>query len=198
MKLNYINKESRKLRILFHIALIYILLQAFPVSAQRVENSAPPFKERLFYGGSLGLQFGGITDIQLSPVVGFWLLPRLSVAVGPNYRFYKDYAGRTDIIGGSAYTQIVLIQDLNNLIPLGMHYGIFLQAEDEVLSLESLYWKYPPVKSDRFYINTPMVGAGISQPLGRRSSLNMVVLWALTDSGYPVYSNPEIRISFIF
>jgi hypothetical protein len=198
MKLIHIGHDNRKIKIVLYIAFIFILLQASPISAQRVESDAPALKERLFYGGSLGLQFGGITDIQLSPVVGFWLLPRLSVAIGPNYRFYKDYAGRTDIIGGSAYSQIVIIQDLNNLIPLGMHYGIFLQAEDELLSLESLYWKFPPVKSDRFYVNTPMAGAGLSQPLGRRASLNLVVLWALTESGYPIYSNPEIRVSLIF
>jgi hypothetical protein len=198
MKLIHIGHDYRKQKIVLYIAFIFILLQASPISAQRVERDAPALKERLFYGGSLGLQFGGITDIQLSPVVGFWLLPRLSVAIGPNYRFYKDYAGRTDIIGGSAYSQIVIIQDLNNLIPLGMHYGIFLQAEDELLSLESLYWKFPPVKSDRFYVNTPMAGAGLSQPLGRRASLNLVVLWALTESGYPIYSNPEIRVSLIF
>lgn len=198
MKLIHIRQDYSKLKLVLHIAFIFMLLQASPISAQRVESGVPALRERLFYGGSLGLQFGGITDIQLSPVVGFWLLPRLSVAIGPNYRFYKDYAGRTDIIGGSAYSQIVLIQDFNNLIPLGMHYGIFLQAEDELLSLESLYWKFPPVKSDRFYVNTPMAGAGLSQPLGRRTSLNMVVLWALTESEYPIYSNPEIRISIIF
>jgi hypothetical protein len=168
------------------------------LSAQRVTSEAPAFKERLFFGGSMGLQFGGITDIQLSPVIGLWILPRLSVALGPDYRFYKDNYGRTVIYGGSAYTQIVIIQDLNNLIPVGMHYGIFLQAEDELLSLESLYWKMPPVTSDRFFVNTPMAGAGISQPIGKRAAINIAVLWTLETPKYDIYSNPEFRISFVF
>jgi len=187
-----------KHEIIIFIVLIFMLLFTLPLSAQQERRDIPALRERLFYGGSMGLQLGAITDIQLSPVIGLWVLPRLSIAVGPDYRFYKDYNGRTAIYGGNAYTQIVVIQDFNNLIPLGMHYGIFLQAEDELLSLESLYWKMPPVNSERFFINTPLAGVGLSQPIGKRASLNMAVLWSLETPKYDIYSNPEIRISFTF
>jgi hypothetical protein len=76
--------------------------------------------------------------------------------------------------------------------------GIFLHLENELLSLESETWKNLPYGSDRFYVNTLLAGAGISQPMGRRSSFNIMVLWALNESIYDIYSNPEIRISFIF
>jgi hypothetical protein len=66
-----------------------------------------------------------------------------------------------------------------------------------LLSLESSFWK-DPLATDRFYINTVLAGGGISQQIGRRSSLNIIVLWALNDSGYGVYNNPEIRVSFNF
>ena len=188
-----------KLRIIIFIILIFLSLSKLPLSAQQERRDIPAIRDRLFYGGSMGLQFGSLTDIQLSPVIGFWILPRLSVAIGPDYEFLKNsYNGKTDIIGGSAYTQIVVIQDINNLIPIGMHYGIFLQAEDELLSLESLYWKMPPVSSERFFINTPLAGAGLSQPIGKRASLNLAVLWTLETPEYDIYSNPEIRISFTF
>jgi hypothetical protein len=178
--------------------------ERFPFD-QKDKEESPPFKERLFYGGSFGLQFGSITDIQVSPVIGYWLLPRLNVAVGPDYRYYKDQFDRTTIYGGKGYLQFVVIQDINKVIPMGVHTGIFLHMEDELLSLKSAFWKpapsYPsilPYKSDRFYLNTVLAGVGISQQIGRRSSLNFIVLWALNDSGYNIYSNPEIRISFIF
>ena len=158
----------------------------------------PPLRERLFYGGSVGLQFGSITDIQLSPVIGLWVLPRLTVAVGPDYRFYKDPDVRTDIYGGSVYAQFFIIQDLDNLLKLGMHYKFFAMAEDELLSLKSSSWKNPPYSSDRFFVNTPMAGGGISQPLGQRSSLDLMILWPLNMPDYPIYSNPEIRVNFIF
>ena len=179
-------------------ALIICLLGGSLFNGMAQRNDIPPLGERLFYGGSLGLQLGSITDIQVSPVVGIWVLPRIAVALGPTYRFYKDYYFRTNIYGGRAYTQLVVVQDISSMIPIGSRIGIFLHAENELLSLESESWKNPPYDSDRFYVNTLLAGAGISQPMGRRSSFNIMVLWALNDSQYDIYSNPEIRISFIF
>jgi len=179
--------------------LILLLFASCSISyGQNRREEPPPLRERLFYGGNFGLQFGTITDIQISPVIGIWLLPRVAVAVGPDYRFYKFRDDKTNLIGGKAYSQLVVIQDISSFIPMGGQTGIFLHIEDELLSLESAFWKYPPITSERFYVNTVLAGGGISQQIGRRSSLNMMVLWALNDSGYDIYSNPEIRISFIF
>lgn len=184
-----------------NISILTILLLSCSfgvVSAQKSREAPPPLKERLFFGGNLGLQLGTITDIQVSPVVGLWVRPRLAVAIGPDYRFYKDRFDRTNIYGGKGYLQFVVIKDINKILPVGANTGIFFHIEDEVLSLETKFWKYPEVVPDRFIINTILAGGGISQQMGRRSSLDIMVLWALNDSGYGVYSNPEIRISFIF
>lgn len=165
---------------------------------QNDKDSAPSFKERLFYGGNLGLLFGSVTDIQISPVIGYWVLPRIAIALGPDYRYYKDIGASTSIYGGKAYLQLVVIQDLNSIFPFGAHTGIFFHVEDELLSLKANFWKYPLNPRGRFYVNTVLVGAGISQQIGRRSSLNFMLLWPLNDSGYDIYSKPEIRVSFIF
>ncbi len=180
------------------IALSLALIGLQETSAQRSRSEVPPLRERLFFGGSIGLQFGTITNIEVSPIVGLWVLPRLAVAAGPDYRFYKDPVGQTNIYGGRGYTQIVLIKDINSIIPIGLNMGLFLHAEDEFLSLESAFWKNPPYTSDRFSVNTLLAGGGISQPLGRRGAINMMVLWMLNDSGYNIYGNPEVRVSFTF
>ncbi len=186
--------------LLFKTVIILVVIFIFvpELYSQRNRNEPPPLRERLFYGGSFGLQFGTITDIQVSPVVGIWLLPRLAVAAGPNYRFYKYYLDRTDIYGARAYTEFVVIQDISSLIPIGSHTGIFLHCENELLSLQSSFWKIPPYTSDRFYLNTLLAGAGLSQQIGRRASFNIMVLWALNESFYDIYSNPEIRVAFLF
>jgi hypothetical protein len=121
----------------------------------------------------------------------------VAVAVGPDYRYVKIPYYHTNIFGGKGYVQFVLIKNLNSVIPMGSNTGIFLHIEDELLSLESSFWK-DNTPSGRFFINTVLAGGGISQQIGRRSSLNFMVLWALNDSGYAVYSNPEIRVSFNF
>ncbi len=196
MVLNHYNTDFRRFSL---SAIILLLIAVLSASAQRSRSETPPFKERLFYGGSFGLQLGTITDIELSPIIGFWVLPRLAVAAGPNYRFYKDSRyGRTTIYGGRGYSQYVIIRDINSIIPVGLNMGIFFHIEDEFLSLESAFWQNPPLTSDRFTVNTFLAGAGISQPVGRRSFINMMVLWALNDSEYDIYSSPEFRVSYTF
>jgi len=179
--------------------LIIVLLTLFTRTyCQEEKNGAPPVRERIFFGGSLGLQFGTITDIEISPVAGIWLLPRLGIAAGPNFRFYKDPLDRTTIYGGRAYSQFIFLQDLNSIIPLGVHTGLFLHAEYEILSLESSFWTNPPYISTRFTKGTLLAGGGLSQQIGRRSSLNIMVLWAINDTLYNLYGNPEIRVGFTF
>jgi hypothetical protein len=195
LSFNCLADISRKRTAIFSILLV--LTSFSMISGQRKREEPPALRERLFYGGNFGLQFGSITDIQISPVVGIWVMPRVAVAAGPNYRFYKDWYNRTNIYGAKGYIELVVIQDMSTFIPIGSGTGLFLHLEDEILSLESSVFK-DPSSTGRFSINTALAGGGISQQIGRRSSVNLMVLWALNDSGYEVYSNPEIRISFIF
>jgi hypothetical protein len=207
------NPGKNRLAIIFlrisFLILVIISFSIFKLSAQEAvedrfpydqkeQSGTPPIKERLFYGGSVGLVFGTITDIQFSPVFGVWVLPRIAVAVGPSYRYYKDPYARTSIYGGKAYVELTVIQDINSIVKIGGHTGIFLHAENELLSLKTSFWKMPPYYSDRFYVNTFLAGAGLSQQIGRRASLNFSVLWPLNDSEYGLYSKPEMRVSFIF
>ncbi|MFZ0282995.1 MAG: hypothetical protein WAL29_15190 [Bacteroidales bacterium] len=185
---------------IFRCSCLLLILMAMSLPearGQQIRKDVPPLKDRLFYGGSLGLQFGTFTDIEISPVIGLWVLPRIGVAVGPNFRYYKDPYDRTTIYGGRAYIQYLFLQDINNLIPLGLHLGLFLHGEDEALSLESSFFR-DPNSTGRFVLNTFLAGGGVRQPLGQRSSLNFIFLWALNNSEYSVYGNPEIRISIIF
>jgi hypothetical protein len=178
-------------------ALLLLFTSFSTIYSQESRKEAPPLKERLFFGGNFGLQFGTITDIQVSPIIGLWVLPRLAVALGPDYRFYKDPYDQTNLYGVKGYLQFVAIKNINSFLPVGANTGIFLQVENDLLSLESSFWINQSA-SGRFYVNTVLGGGGISQQLGRRASLNLMVLWALNDSNYQIYGNPEIRISFTF
>lgn len=179
---------------------VIICLQFFTVggNAQNATRQAPPFRERLFFGGNFGLQFGSLTDIQVAPVVGYWVLPRVAIAVGPDYRFYSFYKNSTHLYGGKGYVELTLLRNINSVIPIGTNTDIIAHIEDEVLSLESAYFKDPPFSSTRFYTNTVLAGGGLSQQIGKRSALNIIVLWALTEEEYGIYSKPEFRLSFMF
>jgi hypothetical protein len=176
------------------ILFLAFLLNQAPCFAQAAREKAPPFRDRLFFGGNFGLQFGTVTNIQVAPVVGFWLRPRIAVAAGPEYQYYKDPYYKTNIYGGKGYLEFVVIKNLGSFIRAGSNTGVFLHLEDEVLNLET----YLGTTSERVNVNTVLGGAGISQQIGRRSSVNLMFLWVLDDSGYNLYNNPEIRISFSF
>ncbi len=178
---------------------VSFLIISSPVYGQSLSDDTPPFRERLFFGGNMGLQFGTMTDIQIAPVVGFWVLPRVAVAIGPDYHYFKYQNLKTNIYGAKGYVELVVFQNINKFVPLGANTGIFIHLEDELLSLESAFWKEQNTyTTSRFYVNSLLVGPGLSQQIGRRSSLNLMVLWVLNDSGYGIYSNPDIRVSFTF
>jgi hypothetical protein len=181
------------------IPTMVILFFLFSIlSGQESEKDTPALKDRLFYGGNIALQFGTITNIEIAPVVGLWLLPKLAVAIGPSYIYYKDMYGSIDFYGGRAYTQYVVFRDLDKFIPLGVHTSLCLHLEDEMLSLDSRLKDNTSVSSGRFINNTVLGGFAISQQIGNRSSVNLMFLWTLNDPGYQIYSNPEIRIGFVF
>lgn len=163
-----------------------------------VQEQRPPLSERLFFGGSFGLMFGTVTNVEVAPMAGVWLLPRLAVAAGPSYQFYKDPRGKTSIYGGRAMIQFDIIQDLNNVIPLGWNSGIFVTGLYEALSLERSFSLVNPDNTGRFYYGTVLAGAGISQHAGPRARLNISFLWAVTGDREEMYSTPEIRVEFYF
>jgi hypothetical protein len=171
----------------------FLFASLIVASGQSVREQKPPLRERMFFGGSLGLQFGTYTDIQVSPMVGLWLRPRIAIAAGPNFRYYKFQGYESTMYGGNAYVQFVPVQDINNAIPIGLHMGIFLHLEDDLLNFDDPY-----VENTRVTVNTVLGGFGIRQMLGQRSSLNLMFLWAFNESRYDLYSNPEIRLSFSF
>jgi hypothetical protein len=167
-------------------------------AGQSSEKETPPIKERIFYGGSFSLQLGSLTNIEVSPIVGLWILPRVAVAVGPSYRYYKYSSNQTRIYGARAYLQFVVFRDINKVVPIGVHTSLFLHLEDELLSLDSEYWRNVSIKPNRFGVNTVLAGVGLSQQIGKKAALNFIVMWALNQSQDQVYNNPEIRISFVF
>jgi hypothetical protein len=167
-------------------------------AGERGPSERPSFSQRLFFGGSFGLQLGTITNIDLAPIAGVWLLPRVAAGAGPSFQYYKDPYGATAIYGGRALIQLTLIQDLNNILPLGLNLGIFATGEYEGLSLEKEFFSITPASDGRLYYDSFLVGAGLSQPTGMRSSMNITFLWCITGNDYGIYDSPEIRIEFYF
>jgi hypothetical protein len=182
----------------FSLILLLLIASVDDAAGQKRREEPPPLRDRIFFGGSFGLQFGTYTSIEINPVVGIWLLPRLSVAAGPGYEYIKYQNISTSIFSVRGYLQFAVLKDIDKFIPLGVHSSIIFHAEDELLNLDADDWGNVSRREDRFFVNSLLLGGGLSQQIGRKGSFNILVLWVVTDSGYDIYNNPEIRIGFTF
>jgi len=93
----------------------------------------------------------------------------------------------------------MLFTDIGEKLNIGIAHSIFAHAEYEVLSLEKKYFEYPPSSEEgRFLAHSVLVGGGLFQPTGRRGGFLIMLLWNLNETASSPYSNPIIRIGFIF
>lgn len=155
--------------------------------AQKQQDPARgAWMDRVGVGGNLGLRFGDITYVEVSPMAGYRLGPFLMPGVGLSYRYIQyRYPFRTNgmnIWGGSVWLRAY---------PLEM---IFAYVEHE-----ELYGTFDPYlhPQQKYFIGTNFVGAGYTQGLGN-SSTYIMVLFALNQDYNSIYQNPVIRIGFMF
>lgn len=172
----------KRITLLFYIAFFSII-----VNGQGAIEKQSTLSDKIFFGGGIGLQFGTYTGIEISPMVGYKPVEQLYLALKGTYQYYKDnrmdYS--TDIYGGSVLAMYVLFD------------RIILHAEYEGLSIDKSFY-YPYVDDDRVWVGSPLVGIGIRQALGQRSAIMLSLLWNLNDNYYSPYSNPIIRVNFMF
>ena len=176
----------------FKVVIVFFLLafssKAQPPLTERKEDPANgKFFDRVFFGGSFGIQFGTQTYVELSPTIGYKITDRLSAGIGLKYIYYKvkdrNFTYSTNIYGGGPFTRFFVTD------------GLFLHAEFEVLNMEipSLYTGY-----ERKNITSVFLGGGYRQMIGDRSSLDLLLLYNINDNRNSPYINPIIRIGFGF
>jgi hypothetical protein len=194
------------MRVIARTGIVFILLFSLSAGMLRAQwEEKPPLRDRIFFGGNFGLQFGTVTDIEISPLAGIYLTPRLAVGPGIRYEYFKsNYPGYvpydTHIYGGTVFARYMVIRDMSKAVGLGLNFGLFGHAEYEMLSLESRYFQIgaPPDAEGRFYLHSILLGGGVYQPIGRRGGFLIMVLWNLNETANSPYSNPIFRIGFNF
>lgn len=165
--------------------------------AQDEENEN---RGRFFISPDFGLLIGTITRIEFAPMVGYYLTNRLTVAAGVRYAYYREARIyfeplKTHIYGPRFQMKFTFIENLNNILPLGLYSALFVQGENETLSLDSKYFGLPNSSEDgRFWHNITLVGGGLRQQAGKYLYLNFVALWDIDNSFSSPYTNPVIRI----
>ncbi len=151
-----------------------------------------PLRDRFFFGGSLGLQFGNYTYVDVSPLVGYKITEKLHAGIGLTYIYYKvndQYYGKyeTSSYGGRVFGRYYILDNL------------FGHIEYEILNMEvpdglNTSGQYDVLVREN--ITSLMVGGGYAQPIGSNAALTLMILWNLTEEQYSPYQNPIFRIGF--
>jgi hypothetical protein len=154
------------------------------------ETVKPPLSEHLFYGGSLGLQFGSMTLVDISPLIGYKITSRIGVGISPTYKYYayRNYFGqssdlKTNVFGGSIFGRALILP------------SIFAHVEYEYLTYKI---KNPTSQATPSALDfqSYLIGAGYREPIADNAFLYLLVLWNLNETLDSPYNNPVIRAGF--
>lgn len=157
--------------------------QTTTTQAPKTKPQPKPLKDRIVVGGGLDLQFGNITVIGLTPLLGYAVTDKLVVGGIFTYRYFKDNRPganySTSTYGVTPFARFVIFK------------GLFAHAEYEMLYGEYRY------NDGMRWVNSLLVGGGYGMQIGDHGFAGMYMLWNLTpDANYPIYEQPVLRVNF--
>ena len=187
------------------VFLFFILTGVFfqvTFAEEPAEPVSKRFADRFYYGGSFGFQLGPINRFEIAPTAGFRITPAWSTGVGARYIYYRDKRignnFTSHIWAGNLYTDLVLIKNLDKVLPFRMTGSFFIHGELEMLNLPSRDFNPDPESAtERFWKPGYILAAGLRQSVGKRSYLYIMVGYNFNNSDRLPYYNPFIRFGLI-
>jgi hypothetical protein len=170
------------------LVILSFIALGFSANAQKGEYLLPEqssFTDRLYFGGGFGLSGGSNgASVSLSPLVGYMINNRVSVGIGATYQYFKIdqppfYVYSDNRWGGNVFGRINLFRQ------------IFAYGEYSFLN-----YAFAGDQNDRRVAERLPIGLGLSQPIGPRSSLNMVAAYDLLYLENGAYTSPWVFAVF--
>ena len=149
--------------------------QAQPQESQESTQQSQGKESKVYYGGYANFSFGKYTIIGIDPLIGYKLLPKLSIGGKLSYEYYKNknYSPTQEgsNYGIGAFTRLRIARRFYAHVEFSeMNYKIHQSVEE----------------SNRQWISFLYVGGGFSQPITKSTSINAEILWdVLQDSDSP-------------
>jgi len=177
----------------FIFTLVFVIQITGFINAQTNNNfddddkdSKKKLSDKVFFGGSFGLQFGAFTSVTVNPIVGYKITPKLEMGMGVSYSYFKnsDYNFESSYFGANAFARYFPFASL------------FVQAEVEALNVDELTSFY--YTDNRIWQPGALVGIGYRQNIGQRFGAQFSILYNLMQTESTPYTNPVFRIDFVF
>ena len=112
-------------------SLLLLSINSFSQDSTMLRKHAPKknFLDKVFVGGNVGLQFGTVTFVEVSPLVGYRFTDKISAGIGITYEYYhyqdRYYDFKTNVYGGRVFGRYNFTENL------------FGHVEYEYLNLEA-------------------------------------------------------------
>jgi len=184
-------------------AALLLLLIALTFSLVAQEEEPTGRQGKFFFIPEIWLSFGTRTYIDLAPMVGYHVLDRLALALGPHYIFQTQNANayyptsyRSHAYGLKGFARFSLITNAEEFLPINLFSELFVHVEYEGLSLEKAYYVTPYNDDGRYIYNGFLIGGGLSQRVGIHNSVSFTILWDINEMTVSPYSNPIFRVGF--
>ena len=163
-------------------------------------------KDKLIFGGGIGLSFGDVTSIALAPTVGYRITDNFAAGIGLGFQYYrvKDFF---EVYNGADYEYFPLKSTFfypSVWARYVIYKNFFVHTEFEYdmqrfkvydASIDPNTGQFgAPVASTLSY-NSPavLVGAGLRQPISDRASFVLIALYDVIQNKYSPYKN---RVDF--
>ena len=155
------------------------------------DSKQKPLKDKLHFGGSLGLQFGSYTSIYVAPIVLYDVTDKLMVGVGFNY-IYQKYDTGFEEVTTSVYGPklAVIFKPFKQLIvSTDYEYNFYDRNTD-----------YFGIPIEPYWHSTWYVGLGYGVPMGKKGgvyfSMSYDLLYDANKSYYSSAWRPTIGAYF--
>lgn len=155
--------------------------QPAPQAKAQAPAKKSDWKKKIYFGGYVNFSFGTYTSIGIEPMVGYKIIPRLSLGAKIRYDYVQYKGSGTQYsysnYGGSIFARLSVIKNL------------YLHAEYAGYNYEN----YDQIdgSTSRIWVPYLFLGAGFRQPLGGRASLNAQILFDVLQNDNSPYRDWE-------
>lgn len=154
-------------------------------------NSKNEWTENIVFGGSMGAQFGNLTFVELSPLVGYKITEMFTAGVGFSYIYMKQNINSPTYIDFSAN-----IYGPRFFLQHDIVFDFFAHAEFEHQWLNFKFEdpSYIPYVDE---VNALRVGGGYNYRVGDNSRFQLIALYDLINEPSIISNSPwTFRIGF--
>ena len=147
-----------------------------------IKQDAPPEQkksagDKLYFGGYINMSFGSYTMIGIEPMIGYKIIPRLSVGAKVRYDYMQDKRYEetytSSSYGASIFSRLLLFR------------GLYAHVEYAGYNYE---FYYETGESEREWVPFLLMGAGYNMRVGKRTSVNFEVLFDVLQNDKSPYS----------